>query len=830
MLYVDGVFKSSTACGGQPYNAGFRAYVYSGSQSAQMTIDDVVIGGSEPDIIGVIPETWYVLDHPTDPTLNGLNNAAGDSIYTNEMHSTYGLDNAADADTAVVMQRVGDSIITTIPLTVGTYSGTLTHNITELLIDNDDAAPGWYALKLMQGDTVLDQQWFMFINGGGTIAFDAGTYVSSQTAAVTHSITYFTINEYEYEGQITDIYGTVKETWPITTTAGTHSVDVSDYSTGTYLVTLQATDRDTGEEYVFAFDSAEVQEEIWVNGTIYDAETGTALAGVTVEIEQFGTTTTNTTPATGEYATVTGLYVDNPINVSAAATGYTHTNFSFTPLSNGLKTVNLYLVPETPTFTGTAIGGIVYNMPYRQAVGGATVTIENTTWSDTATANSAGYYLFSDLVVNESYTVSSAQTGYQPSEEYTVTAGNETFTEQGIEMSGIYSLTVTLRDSADHSLIADSLTVECAAGGTAATNVTTAGTTIFNGLDYGIVTLTITGNDDYYGTSQNVMIEDDTEETVYLLRKTESTPFSYPPHNVQFLVHSAFGGPLEGVTVEATGYETTMGSWSWLFDLLGIDYEETQIHNQTMTGTTGSDGTINFMMIEAIKYRITFDKVGEVSTTWEGYPKDEYYTIWASEFGASEWFEHGYNPLEAVNVTIAGTTADETSAALTIYYNDTLLKTTTATAYLNQTHINGTETAIDSHTETDDAWNHSFTIAGDHRGESYVVRLRAAHETFGNISRDYGVHYKPAPISLGLPEDLLLYGAMGVLIFTALFFGQTSVGAGCIVVAFEGWLFFWMGWWRDLGSEYAVGTVLIIITFVAFLVNVMHRSKKERYA
>jgi len=50
------------------------------------------------------------------------------------------------------------------------------------------------------------------------------------------------------------------------------------------------------------------------------------------------------------------------------------------------------------------------------------------------------------------------------------------------------------------------------------------------------------------------------------------------------------------------------------------------------------------------------------------------------------------------------------------------------------------------------------------------------------------------------------------------------------VFAFEGWLFYWIGWLQDLGSEYAVGTALIIISLVAVLVNVMQRSKRERYA
>ena len=441
--------------------------------------------------------------------------------------------------------------------------------------------------------------------------------------------------------------------------------------------------------------------------------------------------------------------------------------------------------------------------------------------------NTTGYYIFNDLAVNESYNVSSTFTGYRPSAVYTATAQNETFVQQDIEMSGLYTLTITLRDATDHSLITTSMTVEA----DGATNVTTNGQTTFHNLDYGIVTVTVSGNDDYYGVSENILVEKDTTKTIYLARKTESTPFAYPPHNVRFVVRSAFGAPIEGVTVEATGYETTMGSWSWLLDLLGIDYGKTQVHNQTMTGTTGSDGGIDFMMFEAIKYKLTFYKEGEINTTWEGFPKDEYYTIWAPRFGTSEWFEHGVNPLEAVNFTVTGTTATEDAATITVYYNDTLKKTTNTAVYLNQMFENGTEELVGQYLGgTASTWSHTFNLPGDHRGESYIVRLRAQHGTLGNITRDYGVYYKPAPISFGLPEDLLLYGAMLVMIFTALFFGQSSVGAGCIVFAFEGWLFYWIGWLQDLGSEYAVGTALIIISLVAVLVNVMQRSKRERYA
>jgi hypothetical protein len=829
-MYVNGVLTATSACNRQPYN--FKIKTVAGYRGpAILVIDDVIIGSAEQGILGIIPEGWYVLEHPTNPAQSGLYNDEGDQIYPDRMHVTYGLDNPADANTRIVLQAMGaGSPLSTISVPNNTYCGVISLNLTELLIDNPDARPGYYFLKLMQGDAVYDSGMFPFTNGGGTISFDADTYVSAQTAIVSHNIPVFTINEYIYKGQIVDIYGTEKTSWSITTQTGTHSVDLTDYSTGTYFLLLKATDRDTGEEYVFDVDTAEVNAEIWVSGTAYDAETGSPLANVTVEIGQIasGINTSNVTAADGSYETVKGLYADAPITVNASCANYTHTNFTFTSLGNGLKTVNLYLIPSPPTFTGAAIGGLVYDTPYRQAVGGAIVTISNSTWNSTTIANaSTGYYIFSDLAVNESYTVSSNLTGHQPSAVYTVTAQNETFTRQDIEMSGFYTLTIELRDATSHTLITTVMTVEA----DDATNVTTNGQTTFHNLKYGIVTVTVAGNDDYYGAIENVLIEKDTTKTIYLNRKLESTPFAYPPHNVRFIVRSAFGAPIEGVTVEATGYETTMGSWSWLFDLLGIDYGKTQVHNQTMNGTTGSDGGIDFMMFEAIKYRLTFYKEGVINTTWEGFPKDEYYTIWAPRFGTSEWFEHGVNPLEAVNFTVTGTTATEDEATITVYYNDTLAQTTNAAVYLNQTFTNGTEILVSQYvTGAAATWNHTFALPGDHRGESYLVHLRAQHGTLGNITRDYGVYYKPAPISFGLPEDLLLYGAMAVMIFTALFFGQSSVGAGCIVFAFEGWLFYWIGWLQDLGSEYAVGTALIIISLVAVLVNVMQRSKRERYA
>ncbi|HOB44492.1 MAG TPA: hypothetical protein PKH75_15230, partial [Bacillota bacterium] len=120
-----GVPLRSAACIGQPYNVRISVdasdeYVY----PAYVRIDDVVIGGSEPDILGIIPGDWYVLKHPTDPTMHGLYNSAGQYVYTHIMHATYGLDDPADENTRIVLQRMGSGyFLNTTYLPVGTYHG-----------------------------------------------------------------------------------------------------------------------------------------------------------------------------------------------------------------------------------------------------------------------------------------------------------------------------------------------------------------------------------------------------------------------------------------------------------------------------------------------------------------------------------------------------------------------------------------------------------------------------------------------------------------------------------------------------------------------------------
>ena len=126
-LYVNGVQKASAACSSQPYNIRFVVTSATSENYNWLRIDDVVIGTTGyPNIIGIIPEDWYVLKHPTDPRWSGLYDGNGNWIY-HTMHVTYGLDDLADANTRIVLQPMGSGyFLNTTYLPVGKNFGVVT--------------------------------------------------------------------------------------------------------------------------------------------------------------------------------------------------------------------------------------------------------------------------------------------------------------------------------------------------------------------------------------------------------------------------------------------------------------------------------------------------------------------------------------------------------------------------------------------------------------------------------------------------------------------------------------------------------------------------------
>lgn len=838
--YVDGVFKQTTEL---DYKTLARYVSFFNSDPRHDWehgfMDDVVIGSKTPTyIVSTVPESWYILNDLVTPRTQGLFNAYDNLVNEQFMYYRYSASTKALGQDLRMPDRIVTShwdtgeVVNVSYLPDDKYTGTVKIDFKEMLIEPDKPY-GIYQIKLYRSDnTLMDVYNFKYLPempGGYHISWDKHRYMSMDTAVINTSIEVLNSAKYIFKGQIIDMNGDTVYEWGINTENSEEEVEIDNWEEGTYIVALNLKDRESGQDFDIAYDVAEVTYKVGMAGTIYDVETGDTLNATDVITYQAGSWYNTTSAADGSY-NLTDMVVDYPITVMAAKDGYDHHGFNFNPMLSKVYPIDIYMYPDNLTYTGdAAIAGMTIENLYHQAVPGANVTIYNTTWTGHVTASDSGYFIINNLAPNSTYKISGTSASYSPSEEYTVetTTG---VTTQDVKLSGIYALTVNIRDGITHTPVMDKVTLGLTGEpGMDRSESTTSGDYTFTGLDAGMYTVTAAA-EGYYGTTKNVFLDSNKTVILYLNEKTESSPFAYPPHNVKFTLRSAFGGYIPGAEVTAVGYETSMGSWAWLLNMLGINEEETPIQGTEMTGVTGSDGAINFMMIEAVKYRVNFYKEGEFNVTWEGYPKDEYYEVWTSPLGASDWYRTGYNPLDIITFAVTAVTSDADETQITVAYNDTLDNTTSATVNLDRRLANGTEINIASYNSGVASWNHTFNITGDHRDEDYLIRLYSDHGDLGNVTRKIGVHTKPGPTNLGLPEGLLLYFAMGIMLFTALFFGQTSVNAGVVVFSLEAWIFYWLGWLQDLGTDAVLVTTLTVITFIAVLYNIMHRSKRERYA
>lgn len=300
-------------------------------------------------------------------------------------------------------------------------------------------------------------------------------------------------------------------------------------------------------------------------------------------------------------------------------------------------------------------------------------------------------------------------------------------------------------------------------------------------------------------------------------------------HNVKITARSTFGGPIENALINAT-YVETSGPLAWLYEWVGVPYN-VSVQTTTLSGHTGADGSVNFLMVESVQYNITATKVGEISASMLIYPKDDDYTIWAEPISGSILFPTGYNELEQIQFIANGTELTPNTAQIFTMYNDSLGQTTWTQVQVNRSTSVGnltTETIVGTYTTAGGNFTKIFALT-DHRDKSYIVRMRSAGTTFGNVSRDFGIAFPPGPISFGIPEDLLVYVGMLGIFFIGLCFTRSLPGPAAVTCIFFAWLFLFMGWWRDLAPDWIVAAGLLVFSVVAVIFVIMLRSKKTEY-
>lgn len=291
----------------------------------------------------------------------------------------------------------------------------------------------------------------------------------------------------------------------------------------------------------------------------------------------------------------------------------------------------------------------------------------------------------------------------------------------------------------------------------------------------------------------------------------------YPPHSVKFKIINGWGSPVSGATVTAVPVETTYGSWSWIADLFGID-NDVNIAGSTMTGTTGADGALSFVMMPEIQYQLTITK-GEDSNDMLLYPSNTEYIF---PLGSISWFDGGedINAVITTNVTTAA--INETYQGITVTGEDTSGHITGGTVFLNVTDPDNLnqQITVDSYAiPAGSNFTHTFEVT-DYSGDSYFVNVDMEQSDYETYNKSFGVTFQVEPVNpLGLTNFELMFISMVIILCTGCVFTATTSYHGPLLTCFVGWVLYFIGWMAQLGTSavmlLSAGTALSVFIIIA---------------
>ena len=357
--------------------------------------------------------------------------------------------------------------------------------------------------------------------------------------------------------------------------------------------------------------------------------------------------------------------------------------------------------------------------------------------------------------------------------------------------------------------------------GTGETKTTTNGIIKFRCLDTGYYSLKVTATE-YYTYIDNIVIDATKEITVPLTSITEPDYFLPKAKTVTFTVQNPWGTTkFEDVYVEAVGYNITHPE-GWLGDIFGFT-NETEIYNTTQSGTTDSEGQIVFVMVETIKYKLTFVKedVG-INKTWFKYPTRDEYTIviWAWEYP-----EEGTEEMMETTLNITTSTINDTHALIHVNYTDPSNLTSSLNVNITRlTTFNREEVVWDYTVTNQSIVNESFVVT-PYQGRSFSVKVTALHEKWGEKIWEYGIKFKGLLSDLELPEKMYPIIAIALIFFIGGFFGATTALQGSLIVCIVSWIFYGIGW-LNLGSDVVMVGALSLATIMSVLGLLMERGRK----
>jgi hypothetical protein len=416
-------------------------YAYSSPYFTGSCFDDIVVGGSDPHAVGVMPSNWTIIRDLINPSAYGLYAWNPNTNAWVLMNSNYF---AIDADTSS-QQSVSTETFNIVSLPSGTIVNTTTiYNQVSPMNILTFGISDFLNTQTSLGTSLPDGEYqaefsgypgsaatFWVISNGASLGWNSQTYSVGDTGTVNYAISnsYWLPTLYTYKIKIEDVYGNVVQTTPISVQSGSITYTFSSSNNqGIYYAEIDATPIGGGTSQTMNHAYTTLNSYMKLYGTVYSAQSLSTISGAIISINQSGTSTNNvaTSGATGNY-TVNGYLSGSSINTTVTASGYVPYTYTFIPLSTKTVNLNFTLEPIAPSFTGIGIGGVARDSTYGQPISGASILIKNITNNQSyiKTTNLAGWYLCDNgalcsLINGRLYAVNGSASGHSNSTTYNI--------------------------------------------------------------------------------------------------------------------------------------------------------------------------------------------------------------------------------------------------------------------------------------------------------------------------------------------------------------------------------------------------------------------------
>lgn len=560
--------------------------------------------------------------------------------------------------------------------------------------------------------------------------------------------------------------------------------------------------------------------DIGDNGT----SSGSAIAGQVVDATTLtAITTANMTLSNGTYQVTgsstapNGIYLfdnltaNSQYSITANATGYTAQTKTATTLSgSSISYCNFYLVPNTnASINGTGIYGFVLATPFNTPVSGATVTAGG----QTTTTNTGGYYSISNLNPSTSYTATASATGYSSGSSTVSTGSYNSATRADIYLSQSFTVTVDVWDSTTNSLVPNAIVSVNNAQQTNTSN----GVATFN-LQYGSYTFSASATGYYAGSATGTVANDQTVNIYLTPAKSEGSQnqnLIYTPHLVRMYFIDEFGNRLSNLAIVATPTGQISVPSNWLNDILGLPVNAS-MPTTTLTGTTASDGSISFLMVEVIQYGLVasgYSPINNASINQSVifYPKDTDYWI-----KINTGLQPNLSSAPEYNLTVTqnGATVD-----LGMNYSDPAGLTSNLTFYV----IKNNGTIVYSTTLGSMGGTATYAAANT-RGDIYTFGFNATNPNGENnvlqAWQDVTMHGPAVLFDFGLDSTTRMWIAMGSIFLFMGIWGTTTIKQGVFLTPF-----FAGGFWTFVG--WLPATMWGLISILSFMGGLIYMRAQE---